>query len=94
MKEVRKSSQFKKDFKRFKNDKVLMETLFSIVKLLAEGKELPKEYKPHPLKGTWKNYMECHVESDSLLIWFDKDKEVIELVRLGSHSDLFGKNKR
>ena len=37
MKEIRKTSQFKKDYKRFKNDKEFVETLMGIVKLLAEG---------------------------------------------------------
>ena len=34
--------------------------------------------------------MECHIESDYLLIWFDPATDEIELVRLGSHSELFG----
>lgn len=38
--------------------------------------------------------MECHVENDTLLIWFDKENGIIELVRLGSHSELFGKGRK
>ena len=94
MKEVRKTSQFKKDYKRFKNNIVFIETLAKIVRLLAEGKEIPEEYNPHALKGNWKNYMECHIEDDSLLIWYDKEEGVIKLVRLGSHSELFGKGRK
>ena len=41
-----------------------------------------------------KNYMECHIENDTLLIWFDKNNNTIELVRLGSHSELFGKGRK
>ena len=63
MKEIRKTSQFKKDYKRFKNDKEFVETLMGIVKLLAEGNQIPEEYNPHSLKGNWKNYMECHIEN-------------------------------
>ena len=63
MKEIRKTSQFKKDYKRFKNDKKFIATLMRIVKLLAEGNQIPEEYNPHPLKGNWKNFMECHVEN-------------------------------
>ena len=63
MKEIRKTSQFKKDYKRFKNDKEFVETLMEIVKFLAEGNQIPEEYNPHPLKGNWKNYMECHIEN-------------------------------
>lgn len=50
MKEIRKTSQFKKDYRRFKNDKEFVETLMGIVKLLAEGNQIPEEYKPHSLK--------------------------------------------
>ena len=28
------------------------------------------------------------------MIWFDKNNNVIELVRLGSHSELFGKGRK
>ncbi len=94
MKEIRKTSQFKKDFKRYKNDKKFVETLFLLVGLLAEGMPIPREYNPHALKGNWANFMECHIENDTLLIWFDKNQGVVELVRLGSHSELFGKGRK
>ena len=94
MKEIRKTSKFKKDYKSFKNDKEFVETLMGIVKLLAEDNQIPEEYNPHPLKGNWKNFMECHVKNDTLLIWFDKENDKIELVRLGSHSELFGKGRK
>nr|WP_288698020.1 type II toxin-antitoxin system YafQ family toxin [uncultured Prevotella sp.] len=71
-----------------------MATLMGIVKLLAEDNQIPEEYNPHPLKGNWKNFMECHVKNDTLLIWFDKENDKIELVRLGSHSELFGKGRK
>ena len=32
--------------------------------------------------------MECHIGGDFLLIWIEDD--IISLVRLGSHSELFG----
>ena len=35
--------------------------------------------------------MECHMENDFLLIWFDKETDTIKQVRLGSHSELFKK---
>ena len=44
------------------------------------------------LKGQYKGCMECHIEGDFLLIWIDED--AISLVRLGSHSELFGSAKR
>lgn len=94
MKEIRKTSQFKKDFMRFAKDVEKVKTLMSIVEKLERGEFIPDEFYPHPLKGEWKNYMECHIDDDYLLIWFDKEESIVRLVRLGSHSELFGKRKK
>lgn len=40
------------------------------------------------LTGDYKGYMECHIKGDFLLIWFHTDTDEINLVRLGSHSEL------
>ena len=61
--------------------------LLEVLKLLANEQPIPKENKPHFLKGNYKGCMECHIEDDFLLIWIDDD--IVELVRLGSHSELF-----
>ena len=42
------------------------------------------------LHGDYKGCMECHIQGDFLLIWVDEVNDIIELVRLGSHSELFG----
>ena len=94
MKEIRKTSQFKKDFKRFAKDVEKVKTLMSIVEKLERGEFILDEFYPHPLKGEWKNYMKCHIDDDYLLIWFDKEESIVRLVRLGSHSELFGKRKK
>lgn len=94
MKEIRKTSQFKKDFMRFAKDVEKVKTLMSIVEKLERGEFIPDEFYPHPLKSEWKNYMECHIDDDYLLIWFDKEESIVRLVRLGSHSELFGKRKK
>lgn len=60
-----------------------------VLKLLAETGTIPSEYNPHMLSGNYKGYMECHVENDFLLIWFDEDEELVKLARWGSHSELF-----
>ncbi|NHA63814.1 type II toxin-antitoxin system YafQ family toxin, partial [Helicobacter pylori] len=38
----------------------------------------------------WKPYRECHIKPDILLVYRVKDN-VLTLVRLGSHSELFYK---
>lgn len=42
------------------------------------------------LTGNYRGYMECHIEGDFLLIRYDPQADYIDLVRLGSHSELFG----
>ncbi|MDE5554042.1 MAG: type II toxin-antitoxin system YafQ family toxin [Muribaculaceae bacterium] len=83
------TSQFKKDLKRYKNNHIVLDKLEAILNLLAEGKPIPEKNRPHMLTGNYKGHMECHVESDTLLIWWDKVVGVITLVRFGSHAELF-----
>ena len=90
MKELKPTSQYKKDYKRFRNNPKKLEKLFDILELLRQEKAIPEENRPHPLTGNYAGHMECHLEGDFLLIWFDPHSDVISLVRLGSHSELFG----
>ena len=90
MKELKPTSQYKKDYRRFRNNPKKLEKLFDILELLRQEKAIPEENRPHPLTGNYAGHMECHIEGDFLLRWFDPDSDVISLVRLGSHSELFG----
>jgi mRNA interferase YafQ len=89
MKILKLSSQFKKDLKRYKHRTEQLDALEKILNLLQRGESIPTEYKPHMLTGDYKGHMECHVQNDLLLIWFDKMTDTIVLVRLGTHSELF-----
>lgn len=89
MKTLKLTTQFKKDLKRYKHNASVIDKLNVVLGLLAQGLPVPEENKPHPLTGDYNGYMECHIESDTLLIWWDKDEDIIKLVRLGSHSELF-----
>ena len=44
----------------------------------------------HPLTGDWDDCRECHVRPDLLLVYRKPDADVLQLVRLGSHTELFG----
>ena len=72
-----------------KNDAVKVKALATIVKCLSETGVVPANYKPHPLHGNYEGCMECHILNDFLLIWIDEVNDIIKLVRLGSHSELF-----
>lgn len=89
MKEVKSGSRFKKDLKRYANQPKKLRKLYEIVDKLRKDEKLPKEYKPHMLKGVYSGHMECHIEDDFLLIWIDKTSNIIKLIRIGTHSELF-----
>ena len=69
------STQYKKDLKRYQNKPSKIAALKEVLKL----------------SGKMKGFMECHVEDDFLLIWIDEEANIIKLVRLGTHHELFGK---
>lgn len=91
MKRLFASTSYKKDYKRYRNNPQKVAALKVVLDLLANEQPIPSKYYPHPLQGQYKGCVECHIHGDFLLIWFDPKSDIIELVRLGSHSQLFGK---
>jgi addiction module toxin, relE/stbE family len=89
MNTLKLTSQFKKDLKRYKHKPEVVDKLEEVLNLLANNLPIPAENRPHLLTGNYKGYMECHVENDTLLIWWDKEAGIIKLVRFGTHSELF-----
>ena len=85
------TGQFKRDYKREKAGRHAdLDAVFRAVsELLANGKPLPTANKDHPLKGEWKGCRDCHLKPDLVLI-YRKTETAIELLRIGSHSELFG----
>lgn len=84
--ELKQTSQFKKDLKRYKHEKRKLESLKAVLRYLCEHGKVPRENRPHFLLGEYKGCMECHVENDFLLIWMDENKGIIKLLRLGLSS--------
>lgn len=93
MKTIHYSTKAKKDLKKYRSNIKLMEALFEVLDKLKNGESIPSKYKPHELIGNYKNCMECHVGNDFLLIWIDAMSDIVENVRIGSHSELFGKKR-
>lgn len=83
------TSQFKKDLKRIQNNATKIEHLKEVLFFLEQDGTVPERFKPHKLIGDYGGFMECHVENDLLLIWLDPEENIIKLVRLGTHSELF-----
>lgn len=89
MKILRYSTQYKKDFKKYRNQPKKLQKLLEVLRLLENDEELPTELKAHWLIGQYKGCLECHIEGDFLLIWLDEKNDFIDILRLGSHSELF-----
>lgn len=85
------TSSFKREVKKIKNEKDKTE-LKRVLDILLKNQPLPPKYRPHQLSGNYKNYMECHIKPDLLLIYKIEKKELcLYVVHIGSHSDLFNK---
>ncbi|MCL2283649.1 MAG: type II toxin-antitoxin system YafQ family toxin [Fibromonadales bacterium] len=82
-----RSSVFKTEIKTIKDESIFTE-LETVVTLLVQNSPLPEKYKLHPLKGNYKNYMECHLKPNILLVFKITEIELY-LYRIGSHSKLF-----
>jgi len=94
MKKLHPSTQYKKDLKRIRNNPKKAEALLEVLRLLENELPIPTIYKPHMLTSDYAGCMECHIQGDFLLIWIDQTTNDIDLVRLGSHSELFGKGAK
>jgi mRNA interferase YafQ len=91
MRTIRYTNRFKRDYKREKagrHGRTLDHDLGQAVDLLKADTPLPRRYFDHPLSGEWKDCRDCHVKPDLILIYRKPDKDSLELVRLGSHSEL------
>ncbi|MBK8453620.1 MAG: type II toxin-antitoxin system YafQ family toxin [Thiofilum sp.] len=85
MRKIERTNAFKRDFRRHGElDSALIEVLWK----LSNDELLPESYRDHALTGDWVDFRECHVHPDLLLIYRKPDAQTLQLVRLGSHSEL------
>ena len=90
MRIVEYTGSFKRDFRRGKrNNPQLKLLLEDVIQLLAADSPLPQRLFDHGLSGAWRGFRDCHIKPDIVLI-YRKAEGVLSLVRLGSHSELFG----
>lgn len=90
MLKIKRTTQFKRDFKKILRQGYDISKLAEIIEKLANNEKLPAKYRDHELKGDWINFRECHINPDWILIYCKNEQELIlTLTRTGSHSDLF-----
>lgn len=92
MRMIERATSFKRDYKRESKGKhrtIINDIVVQIVTALANDESLDPKYRDHDLSGNWSGYRECHLKPDLLLIYRKSNMDVLRLVRLGSHSELF-----
>ena len=92
MREIERSNQFKRDYKRELKglrSKTLPAELQAVVEALAHDRPLPSRYRDHALSGQFGGYRDLHIRPDLVLIYAKPNAQTLQLVRLGSHSELF-----
>jgi mRNA interferase YafQ len=91
MREIKYTTRLQRDYRREKSgrhSKRLDALLMEVVNLLAADTPLPRRSVDHPLSGEWNDHRDCHIRPDLILIYRKPDDYSLELVRLGSHSEL------
>jgi mRNA interferase YafQ len=91
MRRIERTKAFKRDFRRAMaapRHRDLDNLLPAVLTLLATDTALPAKYVDHPLRGEWKDFRDCHVKPDLVLIYRKTGDDTLQLVRLGSHSEL------
>ena len=84
------TGRFKKDFKLCVKRNMNIALFEKVAMILENEGTLPSAYKPHPLRGIYTGIMECHISPDWLLLYRVKtDENEIDLIRMGTHADLF-----
>ncbi|QIX87213.1 type II toxin-antitoxin system RelE/ParE family toxin [Campylobacter ureolyticus] len=82
------SKNFKTSFKKLTTQQ--KDLTINLLEKLAKDETLDKKYKDHQLKGKLKNFRDCHIMPDLVLIYKkDDDILILEAIDIGKHSKLF-----
>nr|CAA6827336.1 MAG: YafQ toxin protein [uncultured Thiotrichaceae bacterium] len=85
MRVIERTNAFKRDFKKHGE---LEAALIEVLWKLGNDEPLPERFKDHALTGNWVDFRDCHIKPDLVLIYRKPDEETLQLVRMGSHSEL------
>ena len=91
MREIEPTTRFRRDYRREKSGVLgnkLDALLQGAISLLAADQPLPPRYVDHQLAGEWQDHRDCHIRPDLILIYKKTGTDILELTRLGSHSEL------
>ncbi|MBQ7476155.1 MAG: type II toxin-antitoxin system YafQ family toxin [Selenomonadaceae bacterium] len=85
------TNRMKKDVKRAKKRGKDISKRVDVLSLLQTGEPLPENFNDHQLTGDLKDFRECHIEPNWLLLYqIFEDELILSATATGTHSDLFG----
>lgn len=83
------SKEYKRDLRKIAPEILSSAEFAEVLHCLHGEKPLPAQYRDHALTSNWQGFCDCHIKNDLVLIYKIEAEQLI-LVRLGSHSELFG----
>lgn len=83
------TSRMKRDVKLMKKRGKDLNKLQTVLEILMSGSEMPDKYKDHQLKGVMKDFRECHIEPDWLLLYQKDNTELILLLLQQAHMRIY-----
>ena len=91
MRTIRRTRAFRRDYRREKRGqyrRTLDEDLQRIFELLVNDATIPEQYQDHQMRGDRRRERNCHIRPDLVLIYSMPNTTYLDLIRLGSHSEL------
>lgn len=91
IRQIERTKTFKRDYRKVLSTpryRKIDVWLTEVLDYLCYDKPLPLRYHDHALTGNWGDFRDCHIKPDLILIYRKAGDNVLELVRLSSHSDL------
>ncbi|PLR35876.1 type II toxin-antitoxin system YafQ family toxin [Chimaeribacter californicus] len=87
------TSQFARSWERYnKAGRYDLSQIREVCQYLVWRMPLPAQYRDHELAGKpWMGHRELHLDGDFLLVYQrNEEKNLIMLIDIGTHSELFG----
>ena len=90
MYKIEMTNSFKRGLKRVAKRHKDIDKLQHVIDKLSAGKKLEAKYMDHQLTGSLKDYRDCHIEPDWVLVYrIYKDKLILFLTDTGTHQEVF-----
>lgn len=88
MRTIEIRSSYKRDLKQVIKQGWDKNAISAVITQLLQDEILSPQLKDHALIGDYKDFRECHIKGD-LVIIYQRDSEILKLFRIGRHQDLF-----